>query len=89
MNALRLVLLTVPMALGALAGLFPQPAGRATVLREPQDEAPSKSIVVYVSDFDLDVAHPKEEKSPAEYADGAGSSAEEKRNSVQAGPPAK
>jgi Domain of unknown function (DUF4410) len=65
MNALRLVLLAVPMAFGAFASVYHQPTGTTAALREPQDEVPSKSIVVYVSDFDLDVAARKEEKSPA------------------------
>ena len=79
MNAIRLLVLGVPMALGAFAGLYHQPAGRTAASREPQDEASSKSTVVYVSDFDLDVAHPKEEKSPAPANPPAGQASGQKK----------
>jgi hypothetical protein len=84
MNVLRFVALAVSMSLGASAGLLHEPVKPSTLLLEPQNEAPSKSTVVYVNDFELEVVTPKEEKPPVRGSVPAATSSDQKKKETAA-----
>ena len=62
-----LLLLLIPFATLALPS--PSPAQSASSLREPQpaNASPASSVIVYVSDFDLDVLYAKVPRRPPQH----------------------
>lgn len=64
MNVISLIALAVSLTLGTSTRIAPEAKQSAAVPQEPKSDAQPQSTVVYVSDFELDVAPAKEEKSP-------------------------
>jgi hypothetical protein len=82
MDVLRFVVLAVSMTLGGFSSLHHESIQSATGGQEPP--APSKSTVVYVSDFELEVVPTKDEKTPARASTPATAANDLKKNATAA-----
>jgi hypothetical protein len=84
MKVMTLAALAVSMSLGLFARWHPDTVKPGRALQDPQNESTSKSTVVYVSDFELEVAPQKDEKPSARGNTTAASGPDEKKKETAA-----
>jgi len=84
MKVIGIVALAVSMTLGAFGRLPHETLEPGIALQDPQPDSQSKSTVVYIGDFELDVAPAKDEKNPARANTPAASSPDPRKNETAA-----
>src|SRR5271168_1451775 len=84
MKVITFAALSVLLTLGAFGRLRQESLKPGLALQDPQANSPSKSTVVYVGDFELDVAPAKEEKPAARGSAPGAPAGEQKKNETAA-----